>query len=449
MARTAKSGGQGAGKKSSKTESSKDSGSPIEKKVAAVSQKPQAAPVSDPEGTGPDPDAVPEALAAPAQSSDPGQTSPAGPSSRDAAPAAGSAANQSDHRPERKTGHEPVQIDQVASTRSRPADQEASDPEARAESLAPGSSPVTAHRLAENIERLETLGQRLMTALSSRSLPNPGIEGPGPELMMTAATAWIRTMSEQPGRVLEGQVKYWGETLRNYADAQMALARGRPAPPEDDAQGDARFANPLWNNHPFFSFVKRQYLINAKAMRDASRTMEMPDDVAQRRIAWMTDQIIDMMAPTNFLATNPDALERAIATDGESLVKGLENLVRDVEVNGGDLLVSLADRDAFTVGENVGASLGTVVHRTPLYELIQYSPVTDQVHEVPLLIFPPWINKFYILDLKPKNSLIKWLTEQGHTLFVASWKNPDASYADTGLEDYVSAYLDAMDSTLR
>ncbi len=336
-----------------------------------------------------------------------------------------------------------LRLDHPAPAPTEPASDTGRAPQAMAEALARGSSGATARKLAENIERIEALGQRLMAALSARSLPNPGVEAPGPDLFLTAANAWVKTLSEQPARVLETQVNYWGETLKNYANAQMALTRGLAQPDEDDANADKRFANPLWNSHPYFSFVKRQYLINAKAMKEAAGNLKLPDDTARRRITWLTDQIIDMMAPTNFLATNPDALERAVQTEGESLVKGLENLVRDVERNGG--VVSLADREAFTVGENIGTSEGVVVLRTPLYELIQYKPVTDQVFETPLLIFPPWINKFYILDLKPQNSLIKWLVEQGHTLFVVSWKNPDASYADVGMEDYVSGYLEAMD----
>ena len=339
-----------------------------------------------------------------------------------------------------------LRMDQAASA---PPEQPAPDagraPQAMAEALARGSSGATARKLAENIERIESLGQRLMSALSSRSLPNPGIEAPGPDLMLTAANAWVKTLSEQPGRVLEHQVNFWGETLKNYANAQMALARGLAYPGDNDDATDKRFANPLWNSNPYFSFVKRQYLINAKALKDAAGNLQVSDDTARRRITWMTDQIVDMMAPTNFLATNPDALERAIQTEGESLVRGLENLVRDVERNGGDIVVSLADREAFSVGENIGTSEGVVVHQTPLYELIQYKPATDQAFETPLLIFPPWINKFYILDLKPQNSLIKWLVEQGQTLFVVSWKNPDSTYAEVGMEDYVSAYLDAMD----
>ncbi|WP_255471181.1 class I poly(R)-hydroxyalkanoic acid synthase [Paracoccus sp. M683] len=303
-----------------------------------------------------------------------------------------------------------------------------------------------AQGLTENLERIELLNQRLVKALTHRKMPNPAVEMPGPDLYVTAAGAWMKTLTEQPSRIIGQQVNFWGETLKHYARAQAALARGEAPDDEDtgEAPGDKRFANPLWRSHPFFSYVRRQYEINAQAMSAASADLDLPDETARRRVNWLTGQIIDMMAPTNFLATNPDALEKAVETEGESLVKGLENLVRDVEMNSGEMLVSLADRDAFTVGENIGTAEGTVVHRTPLYELIQYKPTTDQVHELPLIIFPPWINKFYILDLKPQNSLIRWLVDQGHTLFIVSWKNPDPSYADVGMDHYVAAYLDAM-----
>ena len=310
-----------------------------------------------------------------------------------------------------------------------------------------GVKAPTAQKLTQNIERIDALSQRLMAALGERIKHDPGVEGPGPDLYLTAAGAWMKTMAEQPARVIEQQVNFWGETLKHYTRAQSALARGQltVAYDEDDSPQDKRFKHPLWRSHPFFNFVMKQYQINAKAMREAAQDLELPDEVARRRVNWLTNQVIDMLAPTNFLATNPDALEKAIETEGESLVRGLENLVRDVERHGGEMIVSLADRDAFSVGENIGTSEGRVVHRTPLFELIQYSPATEQVHALPVVIFPPWINKFYILDLKPQNSLIRWLVEQGYTLFVVSWKNPDASYAETGLEDYITAYIEAMD----
>lgn len=346
-----------------------------------------------------------------------------------------------------------VPLEKAASTTAKQAEKSRPEAERILEEAAKTGTPrPAAQRLAENIERIEALGNRLMAALSEKAMPNPGIEGPGAELFLTTANAWMKTVTEQPSRILEQQVNFWGETLKNYADAQRVLASGKFLMPED-AQGapaapDKRFSNALWKSHPYFSFVRKQYLINAKALREAVDDLQLSDDTARKRVDWLTKQMIDMMSPTNFLATNPDALERAVQTEGESLVKGLENLVRDVELHGGEMVVSLADRDAFTVGENIGTSEGVVVHRNQMMELIQYKPATDKVHAMPLLLFPPWINKFYILDLKPQNSLIRWLVEQGHTVFVASWKNPDTSYSAIGMEEYVNAYLEAMDKVL-
>ncbi|MDO5656769.1 MAG: class I poly(R)-hydroxyalkanoic acid synthase [Paracoccus sp. (in: a-proteobacteria)] len=297
--------------------------------------------------------------------------------------------------------------------------------------------------MAENLERIEALTTRLMSALSNRELHDPGVDAPGPEFFMSAGLALTRMWAEQPAKIIEQQVGFWGQTLAHYARAQGQFVRGR-VEAEDAPKKDRRFSNPLWDTHPYFNFVKQQYQINAAAMREAAAMLDMPDATGRQRLDWLTNQIVDMFAPTNFLATNPDAIEMALETEGESLVRGLENLVRDVEENNGELVVTLSDREAFKVGENIGTTPGEVVRRAPMYELIQFTPTTDKVHEVPLLIFPPWINKFYILDLKPQNSMIRWLVDQGFTLFVVSWKNADASHADVGLDDYVAAYRDAM-----
>jgi polyhydroxyalkanoate synthase len=151
------------------------------------------------------------------------------------------------------------------------------------------------------------------------------------------------------------------------------------------------------------------------------------------------------MSPTNFLGTNPDALERAVETEGQSLIDGLQNMISDLEANNGELLVKLADEDAFEIGRNIATAPGKVVFRNRMFELLQFSPTTDTVHEIPLIIFPPWINKYYILDLKEQNSMIRWCVAQGYTVFVVSWVNPDLSHADVGLEDYIEdGFLEAI-----
>ncbi len=300
-------------------------------------------------------------------------------------------------------------------------------------------------RLNANLARVEELSQRMTAALSHRKKADPALQGPSQDVYMKAAAAYVAEMMQNPSKIIEHQVTYWGKTLKHYVEAQQVLAKGELRAPPDPGPKDRRFANPLWDTHPFFNFLKQQYLVNAEAITRAMSGLEMLDPADRKRVEFFTRQIVDMMSPTNFLGTNPDALEKAVATDGESLVQGLENLVRDIESHDGDLLVTLADPGAFVVGGNIATTPGSVVYRNRMLELIQYAPATDTVHATPLLIFPPWINKFYILDLKPQNSLIKWIVDQGFTLFVVSWVNPDATYAEVGIDDYIrEGYLRAM-----
>lgn len=301
-------------------------------------------------------------------------------------------------------------------------------------------------KLNKNVAKIEELSQRLISALSQKKQVNPGLQGPGHDLYVKAAAAYLAEMMSNPSKILEHQVSYWGKALVHYVEAQQNLAKGKLAPPEHKGPADRRFANPIWDEHPYFNFLKQQYLLSSEAIADSVADLDGLDDVDRKRIRYFTQQIVDMLSPTNFLGTNPEALARAVETDGQSLVDGLENLVRDIEASDGELLVTLADKNAFRVGENIGTTEGSVVYRNDIFELIQYAPSTEKVHKTPLVIFPPWINKFYILDLKPQNSLIKWTVDQGYTLFVVSWKNPDASYRDFGLSDYVqTGYLTAID----
>lgn len=299
--------------------------------------------------------------------------------------------------------------------------------------------------LETNIARIEELSQRLIDALARRKPVNAALSGPEPTLYARAAQAYWQEWAQNPSKVFEQQVGYWGKALGHFVDAQQALASGQLAPPEDPGPKDRRFRNPLWDTNPYFNFIKQQYLINADAVRDAVEALEEMDPNEKRRLRYFARQITDMMAPTNFFATNPDALQKALETEGDSLVKGLENLVADLEANDGELVVRLVDESAFTVGENIATAKGEVIWRNRMMELIQYSPTTDKVRETPIVLFPPWINKYYILDLKPENSLIRWIVDQGYTLFVVSWVNADESYRDVGLEEYIEeGYLTAM-----
>ncbi|MBV7396407.1 PHA/PHB synthase family protein [Mameliella sediminis] len=299
-----------------------------------------------------------------------------------------------------------------------------------------------AQRQRETAEKLQALTARLITAVSRRKTPNPAIDAPGPDLYLKTAAAWWSNVLSNPTRAMEKQAEFWQESMKAYADALHTKQDG-----ETDSSSDKRFAGEDWAANPWFNYLMRQYQVTSGAIRDAVEHLDTLPDKEKRRLRYFSDQIVNLMAPNNFLGSNPEALRRALETEGASLLQGLENLVSDLEANDGDLLVKLVDDGAFEVGGNLATSPGKVVLRTKMMELIQYAPATDEVHEIPLLIFPPWINKFYILDMKPQNSMIRWLTDQGFTVFVASWVNPDAEYADVGLEDYIKdGYLSAIET---
>ncbi len=300
-------------------------------------------------------------------------------------------------------------------------------------------------KLTENLKKVEALTERLTQVMTNRQTHQPTLDGPNQELFAKAAQSyWVEAMNN-PAKLMEHQMGYWSKTVTHFMEAQQALSRGELKAPEDRTAADRRFSNPLWQSHPYFNFVKQQYLINAEALKQAVEDVTDMSEPEKKRLKYFSHQIIELMSPTNFLATNPDALERAVATDGESLIKGLENLIGDLEANNGELIVKLADDKAFELGRNIATSPGKVVYRNRMFELIQYTPSTDKVHSTPLLIFPPWINKFYILDLKAQNSLVKWVVDQGYTLFMVSWVNPDATYRGVGIEDYVEdGYLAAI-----
>ena len=215
------------------------------------------------------------------------------------------------------------------------------------------------------------------------------------------------------------------------------------------APGDRRFRDKDWEQNQVFDFIKQSYLLTSNWMQRTAGGADGLDPHMQRRVAFYAKQFADAIAPTNFALTNPEVLRETFATNGENLVRGLNNLLEDIERGDGSLSIRQTT-DNFVIGKDIASTPGRVVFRNALLELIQYSPTTAEVYETPLLIFPPWINKFYILDLQPKNSFVKWATDQGYTVFIVSWVNPDMSLAEKTFEDYmregIFAALDAVEA---
>ena len=301
-------------------------------------------------------------------------------------------------------------------------------------------------RMTANLNKVDALRERLTAVMVNRNTHQAALDAPNQELFVKAAQAYMQEAMTNPAKLIEHQLGFWTKSVTHFVEAQQALAKGTLAAPSDRTPTDRRFANPLWEQHPYFNFLKQQYMMNAEALTQAVEDVEEMEPSEKQRLKYFSRQIIDMMSPTNFLATNPDVLQRAVDTEGESLIKGLENLISDLEANKGEMVVRLADESAFELGGNIATTPGKVVFRNRMFELIQYTPTTEKVHATPLVVFPPWINKFYILDLKEQNSLVKWVVDQGYTLFMVSWINPDSSYRDVGMEAYVEeGYVTAFE----
>src|SRR5205085_3631919 len=194
-----------------------------------------------------------------------------------------------------------------------------------------------------------------------------------------------------------------------------------------------------WQNNFLYEYIKQSYLIAAKHLHGSLAGVQGLDEHTAKKVDFYTRQYIDAFAPTNFVLTNPEALRETLATGGQNLVKGLANLLEDLtRGNAGQLKLRMTDEEAFNVGENIALTPGKVIFQNDLMQLIQYAPTTEQVYSRPLLIIPPWINKYYILDLREKNSFVKWAVEQGHTVFIISWVNPDERFAGKTFENYLN-----------
>jgi len=245
-----------------------------------------------------------------------------------------------------------------------------------------------------------------------------------------------------PAAQMRASANFWADTMQLW---QRFLDPGNAAPFEETPEQarDKRFKAPQWREQPVFDFLRQSYFVIADHMLKGVDALEGVDPRQKEQIRFATKGFIDAVSPTNFPATNPQVLEKIVETKGESLLKGLQNMLSDVAKG----QMTQTAEGAFELGKNLAMTPGKVVKRTPLYELIQYSPATEEVYTTPLIIFPPWINRFYILDLTPEKSFIRWAVEQGLTVFVVSWKSADASMKDVVWDDYVErGQIDAVDT---
>ena len=292
-------------------------------------------------------------------------------------------------------------------------------------------------KLSMNLARAALTAQGAIAEIALRQAEHPPGLIPDPLHVGPALTEVMGRLAAQPDRLLRAQAELFSQYLELWQATARRMAGETPEPVAAPVRGDKRFADPEWAENPVFDAIKQSYLLTANWMNRLVAGVDDVEPMTKRRAEFFMKMLTDAFSPSNFLASNPAALREVMASGGESLVRGMENFAADLERGGGQLAIAQTDYEMFKIGENVATAPGKVVFRNEIIELLQFSPTTKTVFEIPLVIFPPWINKYYILDLRPENSMIRWLAAQGITVFVASWVNPTPELSDRTFEDYM------------
>ena len=293
--------------------------------------------------------------------------------------------------------------------------------------------------LSKTMTRIAEQSQRLVQDFMERQASDggSGYAVLDPVVVTKSFQNWLQAAMQDPQRLAQAQLQLWTDYANLWQSATRRMLGQEAEPVAAPAPGDKRFKDDAWQENPVFDYVKQSYLLASRYLREVVKDTEGLDEHTAEKVDFYTRQYVDAMSPTNFALTNPQVVRRTMETGGENLLQGLSNMLDDLARGRGKLRVKMTDLEKFELGKNVAVTPGKVVFQNDLMQLLQYAPSTETVHRTPLLIVPPWINKFYILDLREKNSFIKWAVDQGHTVFVISWVNPDATLAEKQFVDYM------------
>ena len=297
----------------------------------------------------------------------------------------------------------------------------------------PRPRPAAKDALADRIRESQ---EKLAQALGGESPTQHVMSG-----FAEAYRAWLEAVAAKPETMLDLQGRYMQEQMRLW---MASMQPPQPQPHAPAAPADKRFSAPEWDAMPVFRYFRDSYLLTSRMMMQAVDAADL-DPATKQRMRFFMRQYLDAAAPSNYLLTNPEAIKAAMESRGETLQEGLRNLLADMEKG----RISMTDERAFEVGKNIALTPGAVVWEHELIQLIQYAPATAKVHERPLVMVPPCINKFYIMDLQPENSLVRYAVEQGHTVFMVSWRNVQEDLADRTWDDYIAALIEALEEAGR
>jgi len=304
----------------------------------------------------------------------------------------------------------------------------------------PETSFSEAEEFTRSMTEIAENSQKLLTDFLARQSTQAEDQGPADKDPLNIGGAFMEMTSRMmadPAKMVQANMALWQDYISLWQNSAARMMGGEVAPGVEPDKGDRRFKDDAWNENDIFDYIKQSYLLTSRWLQSTVGDIEGLSDKDAQKVDFYTRQFIEAMSPSNFVLTNPEVLRATVESKGENLINGLKNLLHDLDEGKGQLKIRMTDEDAFEVGKNVATSSGKVVYRNDLMELIQFDPSTKTVNKTPLLITPPWINKYYILDLRAENSFIKWSIDQGHTVFVISWVNPDATLAHKTFDDYM------------
>ncbi|EGU47762.1 polyhydroxyalkanoic acid synthase [Vibrio ichthyoenteri ATCC 700023] len=292
------------------------------------------------------------------------------------------------------------------------------------------------HFFSDYLVKLQESNQQWWNDLElNRASANTPLNKAMQELNFEDTAKLLEGASNQPAAMLEIQAKWWTQQLEIWQNVALT---GNTESVVSAEKGDKRFSSDSWQNELVFNFIKQSYLLFSKTYLETIDSVEGLDEKAKERLTFFSRQALNALSPSNFIATNPDLLKLTIEQNGENLLAGLDQFKNDLDSSADILKVRMTNNNAFRLGDDVANTQGDVVYKNELFELIQYRPLTEQVHATPLLIVPPFVNKYYILDLREKNSMVRWLLEQGHCVFMISWRNPGQAQHELEFGDYVT-----------
>ena len=301
-------------------------------------------------------------------------------------------------------------------------------------------------RVAASLSRITQTGRKLVSELFARqarqakgdALAAPASSSEGTELIARSFVDLSQKLLANPGKLVEIQLAFWKDYWSLWERTSRRVLGKEVTPVIAPLPSDRRFHDPQWAESAVFDFIKQSYLLTARSIHDTIAGATGLDPKTAERVEFYTRQFVDAMSPTNSVVLNPTVLKATLESGGENLVAGLANLLEDLERSKGQLEVRRQPAGAFTLGKDLAATPGKVVFQNDLIQLLQYTPTTETVHRRPLLVVPPWINKYYVVDLSARNSWVRWAVSQGFTVFVISWVNPDERLAGKGFEDYMA-----------